>query len=102
LLTEAHRRLGLEPTRYYPQVYGEKTGGGTSKLYLTPVSFEELGLTREGFRADLGDRPQAVRSQEWMSRVPLVAAAVGGLAVGLHYLHQRRGQIQAAEKPRED
>jgi formate dehydrogenase iron-sulfur subunit len=101
LLTEAHRRLGLEPKKYYPQVYGEKIAGGTSKLYLTSLSFEELGLTQVGFRTDLGDAPQGLRGREWMSKVPLVAVAVGGLAVGLHYFNQRRAAIEAKE-PKED
>ncbi len=101
LLTEAHRRIGLDPNKYYPQVYGEKIAGGTSKLYLTPLSFEELGLTQVGFRTDLGDAPQGLRGREWMSKVPMVAVAVGGLAVGLHYFNQRRAAIEAKE-PKED
>ena len=101
LLTEAHRRLGLEPKKYYPQVYGEKIAGGTSKLYLTTLSFEELGLTQVGFRTDLGDAPQGLRGREWMSKVPLLAVAVGGLAVGLHYFNHRRAAIEAKE-PKED
>jgi formate dehydrogenase iron-sulfur subunit len=101
LLTEAHRRLGLEPKKYYPQVYGEKIAGGTSKLYLTPLSLEELGLTQVGFRTDLGDAPQGLRGREWMSNVPLVAVAVGGLAVGLYYFNHRRAAIEAKE-PKED
>ena len=101
LLAEAHRRLGMDPKKYYPQVYGEKIAGGTSKLYLTPLSFEELGLTQVGFRTDLGDAPQGLRGREWVSKVPLVAVAVGGLAVGLHYFNQRRAAIEAKE-PKED
>jgi formate dehydrogenase iron-sulfur subunit len=98
LLQEAHRRIGVAPGRYYPQVYGEKTGGGASKLYLTAVSFKELGLTDRGFRTDLGDIPQAIYGREWMSKVPYVAVAVGGLAVGLHYLHKRRAEVKAEER----
>jgi formate dehydrogenase iron-sulfur subunit len=98
LLKEAHRRIGTEPKKYYPQVYGEKIAGGTSKLYLTPVSFEELGLTQMGFRTDLGDIPQGIYGREWMSKVPYVGLAVGGLAVGLHYLHKRRAEVQTEER----
>jgi formate dehydrogenase iron-sulfur subunit len=97
LLKEAHRRIGTEPKKYYPQVYGERIAGGTSKLYLTPVSFEDLGLTQRGFRTDLGDVPQGIYGREWMSKVPFVALAVGGLAVGLHYLNKRRDEIRAEE-----
>ena len=62
------------------------------------MPFEELGLTQQGFRTDLGDTPQGLRGREWMSKVPYVAVAVGGLAVGLHYLNQRRAEVQAEER----
>jgi len=101
LLKEAHRRIGLESDKYYPEVYGEKVAGGLSNLYLTSVSFQELGLTQVGFRTDLGNTPQGLRGREWMSKVPLVAVAVGGLAVGLYYFNQRRAAIEA-EEPKED
>ncbi len=48
LLKEAHRRIGAHPGKYYPEVYGEKIVGGTAKLYLTAVSFEDLGLDHRG------------------------------------------------------
>ncbi len=101
LLKEAHRRIGAHPGRYYAQVYGEKTGGGTSKLYLTAVSLEELGLDKRGFRTDLGDVPQGIYGREWMSKVPWVALAVGGLAVGLHYLNKRRAEVETQEHKEE-
>ena len=98
LLKEAYRRIGSEPKKYYPQIYGERTAGGTSTLYLTAVSLEELGLTRVGFRTDLGEIPHGIYGRDWMSKVPFVAVAVGGLAVGLHYLHKRRAEIKAEER----
>ena len=98
LLKEAYRRIGSEPKKYYPQIYGERTAGGTSTLYLTAVSLEELGLTRVGFRTDLGEIHHGIYGRDWMSKVPFVAVAVGGLAVGLHYLHKRRAEIKAEER----
>ncbi len=97
LIKEAHRRIGAHPGRYYPQVYGERQGGGTSKLYLTAVSFEAMELDHRGFRTDLGATPQGLYGREWMSKVPWVALGVGGLCVGLYYLNQRRAEIQARE-----
>jgi formate dehydrogenase iron-sulfur subunit len=102
LLKEAHRRIGAAPAKYYPQVYGEHTVGGTSVLYLTAVSFEELGLNHQGFRTDLGTVPYGIYGREWMSKVPWVGLTVGGLAVGLHYLNVRRAQVAAREEPKED
>jgi formate dehydrogenase iron-sulfur subunit len=102
LLTEAHRRLGAHPDQYYPQVYGENTVGGTSVLYLTAASFETLGLDHRGFRTDLGTVPYGLYGRAWMSKVPWVGLAVGGLAVGLHYLNQRRATVAAPEEHKED
>jgi formate dehydrogenase iron-sulfur subunit len=97
LIKEAHRRIGTKPGKYYPQVYGEKIVGGTAKLFLTAVSFEELGLDRRGFRTDLGNVPYGMYGREWMSKVPWVALTVGGLAVGLHYINQRRAEVQSQQ-----
>ena len=102
LLKEAHRRLGAHPDKYYPEVYGEKIVGGTSVLYLTPVSFTELELDHRGFRTDLGNVPYGLYGREWMSKVPWVALTVGGLAVGIHYLNQRRAAVKAQEEHKED
>ncbi|MCJ7593627.1 MAG: 4Fe-4S dicluster domain-containing protein, partial [Desulfobacterales bacterium] len=104
LLKEAHHRINTQAGKYYPQVYGEKTAGGTSKLYLTAVSFEELGLNHRGFRTDRGEVPQSIYGREWMSKVPWVALGVGGLAVGLHYLSKRRAEVLEGEsrEPKED
>jgi formate dehydrogenase iron-sulfur subunit len=94
LLNEGHRRIGAYPGKYYPEVYGEHIVGGTSKLYLTAVSFEALGLNHRGFRTDLGNVPYGVYGREWMSKVPWVALGVGGLAVGLYYINKRRAEVQ--------
>lgn len=94
LLRIAHHRIADNPDKYYPEVYGEKTVGGTANLYLTRVSFEELGLQHRGFRTDLGNTPYGIYGRQWMSKVPLVALGVGGLAVGLHYISKRRVTVQ--------
>ena len=44
LLAEARRRLEARPEAYQPKIYGESDGGGTNVLYLSPVSFQALGL----------------------------------------------------------
>ncbi len=102
LLKEARRRIGAHPERYYGQVYGDKIVGGTSKLYLTAASFEDLGLNHRGFRTDLGEVPYGMYGREWMSKVPYVALTVGGLAVGLHYLNKRLSAVQAAEHEKKE
>jgi formate dehydrogenase iron-sulfur subunit len=101
LINEARRRMAANPGKYHHQVYGERTGGGTSMLYLTTTSFETMGLTHLGFRTDLGDYPHGLYGRDWMAKVPWVALTVGGLAVGLHYLNKRRAEVQAQEHKEE-
>ncbi len=97
LLAEAHRRIGASPGKYQPTVYGEKTGGGTSMLYLSALPFEQLGLDRQGFRTDLGDVSPARRGEAWVARVPWVAVSVGALSLGLFHLNQRRAEVDERE-----
>jgi Fe-S-cluster-containing dehydrogenase component len=45
LLAEAKRRIAASPGRYFEdRVYGETEAGGTQVLYLSHVSFQDLGL----------------------------------------------------------
>lgn len=97
LLAEAHRRIDAEPRRYHREIYGERTVGGTGVLYLTAVSFDRMALEGEGFRTDLGDEPLGRRGAAWMAGVPWVAAAAGGLSIGLYWLNQRRAEVQKQE-----
>jgi formate dehydrogenase iron-sulfur subunit len=98
LVAEAHRRIDASPRRYAPAVFGERTAGGTSVLYLTAVPLEALGLAGEGFRTDLGDEPHGRATREWMAKVPWFALTVGGLALGLYQHNQRKGAVQAQER----
>jgi formate dehydrogenase iron-sulfur subunit len=98
LLSEAHQRIEAEPGRYHPEVYGERTAGGTAMLYLTALPFDQMGMAEEGFRTDLGNQPFGRRSQQWMAGVPLVAVAVGGLSLGLFWINQRRAKLEHQER----
>ncbi|MFH1852218.1 MAG: 4Fe-4S dicluster domain-containing protein [Candidatus Neomarinimicrobiota bacterium] len=44
LLAEARRRISINPDQYYDHIYGEEEAGGTGILYLSAVSFDELGF----------------------------------------------------------
>ncbi len=57
LLAEARQRLAARPEVYQQRVYGETDGGGTNVLYLSPVSFDTLGLPA------LGDEPAPALSE---------------------------------------
>lgn len=44
LIAEAEARILAAPDTYVAHIYGQEEVGGTSWLYLSPVSFEELGF----------------------------------------------------------
>jgi formate dehydrogenase iron-sulfur subunit len=98
LLKDAWHRIGARPDKYVPQVYGEKTAGGTSMLYLTSVPFDQLGLESVGFRTDLADVPYGLHGREWMSKVPFIAVVAGGLALGLTKFNERRNRVKATKE----
>jgi hypothetical protein len=66
-------------------------------LYLSAVPFDVLGIAGDGFRTDLGDVPHGRYTREWMSKVPWLTVGVGGLALGLYQLNQRRADVEQAE-----
>jgi len=98
LLTDARQRIEARPDKYVRHFYGETTVGGTSMLYLTTVPFEQLGLELRGLRTDLGDVPYGMHGRQWMGKVPFIALAVGGAALGLYKFNQRRDKVQQAGK----
>ena len=92
LLEEAHRRIDESPDKYYPHVYGETEAGGTSTLFLSPVSFEELG-----FRTDLGDIPLPVLTQQALERIPGIVTVGGSVLLATWWITHRREEVARAE-----
>lgn len=98
LIREGWQRVKTRPDKYVQQVYGERTAGGTSMLYLTSVPFNQLGLELRGLRTDLGETPYGLYGEQWMSKVPFIAVAAGGLALGLYKFNRRRESVQQTGK----
>jgi formate dehydrogenase iron-sulfur subunit len=92
MLAEAHRRIEESPDDYYPHVYGETEAGGTSTLFLSPVSFEELG-----FRTDLGDLPLPMLTQEALEKIPGVVTVGGAVLLATWWITNRREEVARAE-----
>jgi formate dehydrogenase iron-sulfur subunit len=91
LIAEAHRRIAAEPGKYVDHVYGEKEVGGTSWLYLSPVSFEKLGFPT------LGYVPVTVNVARAMGAVPPVLLGVAAAMAGIYWLTKRRQKSSQAE-----
>ncbi len=92
LLSDARRRLGKEPARYFPKIYGEKDGGGTQVLYLSAagIPFEKLGLPA------LGDDPVPELTESLQEGIyqGFIAPAVLYAALGLAVYHARRTEAR--------
>jgi len=85
LLAEAHRRIKDNPGQYVQQIYGEMEGGGTSVLFLSDVSFAELG-----FPANLPNHPMGEYTEAVLSKLPNVVIVGGSLLSGLYWIINRR------------
>jgi len=85
MLAVARARIEADPDRYIDHIYGEYEVGGTTRLYISDVPFEQLGFPVLG--------SEAVRNQTEgiMSKTPLFALSVAGLATALWSVSKPRG-----------
>jgi Fe-S-cluster-containing dehydrogenase component len=98
LLAEAKARLAAEPKRYEPKVYGEKDGGGTQVMYLSPkgVDFAALGLP------SLKER-SAAQFSESVSHAPyLYGVTPIALYAAMAFVIDRNKRKEAAAEAGED
>ena len=88
LLAEAHRRLRETPGKYRETVWGETDVGGTSVLYVAPMSLEFLALGN-----DVRGRVLPQLTATAMSAVPPVFVGVGAVLGGLRWIIGRRQKL---------
>ncbi|HAX95468.1 MAG TPA: 4Fe-4S ferredoxin [Prolixibacteraceae bacterium] len=79
LIAEAHRRISESPDSYIPQIFGEKTAGGTSSLYLSPVPFDEVGLNTK-----VSNESYPAKTKGFLYSVPSVFILLPSLLLGMH------------------
>ena len=89
LLAVARQRLNANPGKYIQEIYGQKTAGGTSVLYISNVPFAKLGLP-----ADLLDEPYPELTWAIISKIPQVVSVGGFLLVGLWWIIDRRIKME--------
>jgi formate dehydrogenase iron-sulfur subunit len=92
LIAEAQSRIAGAPDRYIDHIYGKDEAGGTSWMYISPVSFDKLAFP------SLDETPVTSLS-ETMATVGTGGIAVGLTAVlgGLYYVFGK----QADHEPHE-
>jgi formate dehydrogenase iron-sulfur subunit len=89
LIEEAHARIAQSPGRYIDHVYGENEVGGTSVLYLSSMSFQDLG-----FRPT--EKWEAYPKLTWevLSKLPNVVSVAAVTLGGLWWIFNRRDTLE--------
>lgn len=84
LLKTAHARIAAQHDHYVPHVYGETEAGGTARLYLSDVPFEEIGLPV------LDAMPVPHYAEQVVKNTPAIAAGVALFSTAAYTLLRRR------------
>jgi Fe-S-cluster-containing dehydrogenase component len=79
LIAEARKRISENPGMYIDQIYGESIAGGTSALYLSPMSYKQMGLDTE-----IGNSSYPALTKGFLYSVPAVFVLVPTLLLGIH------------------
>jgi formate dehydrogenase iron-sulfur subunit len=79
LIKEARRRIYEKPDLYIDHIYGENEAGGTGWLYLSPVPFNQLGLS-----VSLQQSSYPALTKGFLYSVPSVFVLVPTLLMGIH------------------
>ena len=85
LVAMARQRIRENPGSYVDHIYGEHEAGGTSWIYLSPVSFEKAG-----FDTSVPKEPILNYVKDFLSIVPMVLTIWPALFAGIHLLAARK------------
>jgi formate dehydrogenase iron-sulfur subunit len=88
LIAEARERIDRHPDRYVDHIYGLTEAGGTSVLFISPVSFAELGFP--GVR----DEPYPKLTWNILTKIPSIVGIGSVLMVGTYWVINRRMMIE--------
>ena len=88
LIKTAHERIQKDPDRYVDHIYGLEEAGGTSVMYLSGVSFDQLG-----FKA-AQDVTYPKLTWEILSRIPTIVSVAGVAMFGIWWIINRRMTLE--------
>ena len=94
MINEAQKRLSSSPDKYINRIYGLDEAGGTSVLYLSPLSFDELGFK------DITKRPLPSLTWAALRLVPIVFLTMGSTLTFVSWLTHRKDRLRREEKAR--
>ena len=91
LIREAEARIAKDPDHYVDHIYGLKEAGGTSVLYLSPVSFADLGFP--------GVVDESYPKLTWniLTKIPSIVSIGGVALLGIYWVVNRRMTIARIE-----
>ena len=95
LVQEARSRIQAHPDKYVDHIYGENEVGGTSKLYLSSVSYDKLGFPT------LESEPIPRYSDVAMAAVPPTIVVVSAAMAGVYWIVRRREKMMSQAVPRQ-
>jgi len=93
LLKTARQRIDKYPERYIDHIYGEHEMGGTSWIYLSGNTFNEIGM-----REDLGSQPAADYTSGPLGAVPIIVGLWPVLLTGIYAISRRKDKISEEER----
>ena len=93
LIRVARERIHAIPGRYIDHIYGENEMGGTAWLYLSGVSFADVGK-----REDLGSTSAPKLTSGALGSVPIVVGLWPVLLTGIYAITRRKEKIAAQEQ----
>ena len=88
----AEKRLAEHPDRYIKKVYGKDEVGGTSVIYLTSLSFEELDFKKVTMK------PLSTFTWNALRLVPGIFLTVGGGLSAISWINHRKDRLKAEEE----
>jgi Fe-S-cluster-containing dehydrogenase component len=93
LVRYARERISKFPDQYIEHIYGEYEMGGTSWLYISGLSFNEMGM-----REDLGITPAPELTSGALGAVPVVVSLWSVLLTGIYAINKRKESLSVKEK----
>jgi formate dehydrogenase iron-sulfur subunit len=94
MLQMAQARIATNPGRYHERIYGETEAGGSAWIYLSAVSFDQIG-----FNTHISTTPYPEYTKGFLYSVPFIFVLVPSFLLGISHLANRKNSI--AHDPQE-
>jgi formate dehydrogenase iron-sulfur subunit len=88
LIKSAETRINSNPGRYYDHIYGGMEAGSTGWIYLSSVSFDQIG-----FKTDIAQIPYPEYTKGFLYSVPFVFVLLPTFLLGISHLTKRKNGI---------